>query len=61
MCYESNYKPIISPNYTNLKTNSNKKKNKTKKLDSLIHFSNLTTKKNNNSSENISLHNNNIK
>ena len=31
---ESNYKPIISPNYTHLKTNSNKKKkNKTKKLE----------------------------
>jgi hypothetical protein len=36
---------MISPNISNLNTNSKKKKIKKKNLDNLIHFSNLTSKK----------------
>ena len=54
---ESKFKPMIIPNISNLNTNSKKKKIKKKNLDNLIHFSNITSKKNN-INENVSIQNN---
>ena len=48
---------MISPNISNLNTNSKKKKINKKNLDNLIHFSIITSKKNN-INENVSIQNN---
>jgi hypothetical protein len=48
---------MISPNISNLNTNSKKKKIKKKNLDNLIHFSNITSKKKN-INDNVSIQNN---